>query len=163
MLSLLELPGFPAAKGLPVRPADGGTLGGFTLLEHTADIGVSACGDSLEEALCWLAAGMFSLIVDAKTVAPVSSRVISVASRDREALAVDWLNELLYQYEATGFLPKECHVTLDQRDRRLKAVCKGEEADLDRHHILTVIKAATYHRLSVGHGKEWKVRVYLDV
>ena len=138
-------------------------MGGFALLEHTADIGISACGDSLEEALCWLATGMFSLIVDPDTVAPTYSRVISVASRDREALAVDWLNELLYQYETTGFLLKECHVTLDQGETQLEAICHGEEADLSRHHILTVIKAATYHRLSVSHEEEWKVRIYLDV
>ena len=138
-------------------------MGGFALLEHTADIGISACGDNLEEALCWLATGMFSLIVDPEAVAPTSSRIISVASRDREALAVDWLNELLYQHEVTGFLLKECHVTLDQQETRLEAICQGEETDLNRHHILTVIKAATYHRLSVSHEENWQVRVYLDV
>ena len=138
-------------------------MGGFALLDHTADIGICASGDSLEESLCWLAAGMFSLIVDPETVSPTSTRVISVASRDREALAVDWLNELLYQHEVTGFLLKECHVTLDQEETRLEAICQAEETDLSRHHILTVIKAATYHRLSVSHEENWKVRVYLDV
>ena len=138
-------------------------MGGFALLDHTADIGISACGDSLEEALGWLATGMFSLIVESETVASTSSRVISVASRDREALAVDWLNELLYQYEATGFLLKECHVTLNKEETRLESLCHGAETDLNRHHILTVIKAATYHRLSVTHGENWNVTVYLDV
>ena len=139
-------------------------MGGFALLEHTADIGISACGDSLEEALCWLASGHVQSHRghgDGHTF--TSSRVISVASRDREALAVDWLNDLLYQYEATGFLLKECHVTLDQQETRLEALCHGEEVDLNRHHILTVIKAATYHRLSVSREEQWKVKVYLDV
>ena len=138
-------------------------MGGFVLLEHTADIGISACGDSLEDTLCWLATGMFSILVDPETVAPTSSRVISVASSDREALAVDWLNELVYQYEVTGFLLKECHVTLNEGDTRLEALCHGESADLNRHHILTAIKAATYHRISVSREEEWNVRIYLDV
>ena len=138
-------------------------MGGFTLMDHTADTGISAFGDSLEEALSWLATGMFSLIVDPETVESICSRTISLASSDREAMAVDWLNELIYQHETTGFLLKECHVTLDQGDTQMEAICHGEETDLNRHHILTVIKAATYHRLSVSREDDWNVRIYLDV
>lgn len=70
-------------------------MGEFTLLEHTADVAITASGDSLAEALAWLAAGMFSLIVDQDTVASSQCQHVSVVSRDRETLAVDWLNELL--------------------------------------------------------------------
>lgn len=69
-------------------------MGEFTLLEHTADVAISASGDSLAEALAWLAAGMFSLIVGQETVASSQCQRLSVKSRDRETLAVDWLNEL---------------------------------------------------------------------
>jgi SHS2 domain-containing protein len=138
-------------------------VGGFALLEHTADIGISACGDSLEETLSWLAMGMFSLIVDPHSVVPTRGQVVSVASRDRELLVVDWLNELLYQFEATGFLIKDCQISLDQGGTRLEAFCRGEQSDPGRHHILTVVKAATYHGLSVSHGRQWHVRVILDV
>ena len=132
-------------------------------MDHTADIGVSAFGDDLGEAMAWLAAGMFSLIVDANTVVPSCTRAVSVASRDQEALAVDWLNELIYQYEATGFLMKECQVSLNQGNTRLSALCIGEKMDPDKHHILTVIKAATYHQLSVTYDRQWHVNVILDV
>ena len=153
-------------------------MGGFALLDHTADIGISACGETLEDALSWLAIGMFSLIIDPDAVAASHSRVVSVVSRNREALAVDWLNELLYQYEATGFLMKDCQVSLGKGDRdqgsaeqgngeqdnaRLEALCHGDQVDLARHQILTVVKAATYHRLSVSQGRMWQVSVILDV
>ena len=138
-------------------------MGGFTLLEHTADIGISAYGDNLEETMSWLAVGMFSLIVDPYTVATSESQQVSVVSRDRETLVVDWLNELLYQYEATGFLPKECRVTLGQEDTRLDALCRGESVDPAKHQILTIIKAATYHQLSVSHNRQWRANVILDI
>ncbi len=138
-------------------------MGGFTLLEHTADVGISATGDSLEEALAWLAAGMFSLIVDPDTVAPRHDRTVSVAARDREALKVDWLNELIYQFEATGFLLKERQISLNEGGTGLTARCRGEQADPARHHQLTVIKAATYHHLAVCHDSQWHIRVILDV
>jgi SHS2 domain-containing protein len=138
-------------------------VGGFALLEHTADIGISACGDSLEESLSWLATGMFSLIVDPDTVAVNRFQFVTAVSRDRETLVVDWLNELLYQHETTGLLLKDCHVSLEQGDTRLEALCRGEQSDPGRHHILTVVKAATYHGLSVSHDRRWHVRVILDV
>ena len=132
-------------------------------MEHTADVGISAWGKNLEETLSWLAVGMFSLIVDPATVAADHSQVISLVSRDRETLVVDWLNELLYQHETTGLLLKDCHVSLEQGDTRLEALCRGEQSDPGRHHILTVVKAATYHGLSVSHDRRWHVRVILDV
>ena len=138
-------------------------VGGFTLLEHTADIGISACGDKLEEALAWLAVGMFSLIVEPSTVVRARTQVITVTSSDRDALAVDWLNELVYQYETTGFLMKDFQVSLNQEVTQLEALCGGETLDPSRHHILTVIKAATYHGLSVNHGQQWQVSVFLDI
>ena len=138
-------------------------MGGFDLVEHTADVGISAWGKNLAETLSWLAVGMFSLIVDPTTVASDHSQAVSLVSRDRETLAVDWLNELLYQYETTGFLLKECQVTLKQGDAGLKAIIHGEQVDPARHHILTVVKAATYHLLSVSHNRNWRATVILDV
>jgi SHS2 domain-containing protein len=137
-------------------------VAGFTFLEHTADIGIVATGDSLEEALSWLARGMFSLLVDPDTVAAQCSRQVSLSARDWESLVVDWLNELLYLYEATGFLFKGCRVTLPGPGR-LEARCQGELLDPGRHQIQTVIKAATYHRLEVSNNGQWRVQVILDV
>ncbi len=140
-------------------------MGGFTLLEHTADVGVSSYGESLEEALAWLATGMFSLIVDPSTTNVQGSQVLSVASRDLESLAVDWLNELLFQYETTGFLPKDYQISLRQAKDgiSLEALCQGDQLDPARHGILIVVKAATYHNLSVEQGPPWRISVILDI
>ena len=143
-------------------------MAGFTLLEHTADVGVAATGQTLGEALAWAAKGMLSIIYDLDTVVVRDCLSVSVASRDREALVVDWLNELLYQYEAQDFLTKECQVTLEEDGTRLEARCWGETLDPARHRILTVVKAATYHQLEVAHpslpGKDqWRIQVILDV
>jgi SHS2 domain-containing protein len=141
-------------------------LAGFTLLEHTADVGVVATGQTLGEALAWVAKGMLSIIYDLDTVAPRDCLEVSLASRDREALVVDWLNELLYQYEAAGFLTRDCQIYLEDGDTRLQARCWGESLDPARHRILTVVKAATYHQLEVAHppqAGQWRIQVILDV
>jgi len=137
--------------------------GSFALLEHTADVGIVAAGDSLGEALDWLAKGMFSVIVDLDTVAPRETREVEVASGDREALVVDWLNELLYRYEAEGFLPRDFSVAVDETGNNLSARCVGEPFDEERHVVLTSVKAATYHELELSHDNEWRIQVILDV
>jgi SHS2 domain-containing protein len=118
--------------------------GTFTFLEHTADVGIVATGATLGEALAWAAKGMFSAIADLDRVVPRKRLEVSVISSDSSALVVDWLNELLYRYEAEGFLPREFDVTLDDTGTGLHAQCWGEPIDLERHEILTSVKAATY-------------------
>ena len=78
-------------------------MAGFELLEHTADVGIVATGDTLAEALSWAAKGMFSVIVNPDGVEEREVLEVSVVSTDTTALVVDWLNELLYRYEAEGF------------------------------------------------------------
>ena len=138
-------------------------MGGFKLLEHTADVGVIATGDSLDEALSWAAKGMFSVIAELDSVASVESLNVSVASLDQTALVVDWLNELLYRHEAEGFLPKEFQVSTDEAGTSLKARCLGEPVDPERHRLLTPVKAATYHGLEIAHNGNWRIQVILDV
>jgi SHS2 domain-containing protein len=118
--------------------------GTFTFLEHTADVGIVATGATLGEALAWAAKGMFSAIADLDRVVPRKRLEVSVISSDSSALVVDWLNELLYRYEAEGFSPREFKVTVDDTGTGLHAQCWGEPIDLERHEILTSVKAATY-------------------
>jgi SHS2 domain-containing protein len=138
-------------------------LGGFELVEHTADIGVQATGDTLAEALAWVAKGMFTVIADLERVEPRAILEVSVRSTDREALVVDWLNELLYRHETEGFLPTDFHVAIDETETRLEGRCLGEPFDPLHHDLLTSVKAATYHELSVSHDGSWRIQVLLDV
>ena len=138
-------------------------MGGFEFVEHTADLGVVAHGEEFGEALAQIATGMFSVIVNLEAVAPRKPLKILVTSTDREALVVDWLNELLYRYEADGFLPKEFHVSVKSGGTALEATCLGEPADPERHHLRPAVKAATYHGLRVSDDGEWRIDVVLDI
>ena len=138
-------------------------MGGFELLAHTADVGVVARGDTFSDAMSWLATGMFSIIADLESVEPRDSLEISVTSADRDALIVDWLNELIYRHEAETFIPKTFHVSVDDEASSLIARCDGEHVDEQRHVMRTAVKAATYHGLLVAYNGEWSIRVVLDV
>jgi len=138
-------------------------VGGFRLLDHTADVRVQATGDDFVEALSWVATAMFSVIADLDAVETRQTIEVAVKSDDRETLVVDWLNELLYRFEAEGFLPKVFHVSVNEGGTEINARCGGESADPDRHRIRPGVKAATYHDLEVVHNGEWRIQVVLDL
>ena len=137
-------------------------MAGYQILDHTADVGIAASGNTLAEALAFLAQGMFALIADPETIEVSGSLEFCVSSTDEEALAVDWLNELLYRYEADGFLPKEFCICVEEEGKALTARCCGEKVDPQKR-VFTQVKAATYHGLEVSHNGEWRIQVVLDV
>ena len=139
------------------------SLGEYTILDHTADVGVLATGRDLASALSRAARGMFSVITALDLVEPRRALRVSVASADRETLVVDWLNELLYVHEAEGLLLSDFRVSVDRAGKSLEAECRGEAVDLDRHRMRLSVKAATYHDLEVWGNGEWRIRVVLDV
>ena len=48
-------------------------MGGFELIDHTADVGILATGKDLQEAFAYAAQGMFSVIVELEDVAEEAS------------------------------------------------------------------------------------------
>ncbi len=76
----------------------------FQLLEHTADTGIIAFGETLARAFEHAAEGMFSIITDIDTVAAETRNDISIISADKEGLLIDWLNELIYLFDTENRL-----------------------------------------------------------
>jgi SHS2 domain-containing protein len=102
-------------------------------------------------------------MVDPATVRPRREVSLTAEAGDREALLVAWLNELLYLYEAHGFVAADCAVRVDT-EYALSAVVRGEDANPDRHVPIGHVKAATYHLLRVAPGaRGWEVQAVVDV
>ena len=137
-------------------------LRGFRLLPHTADVGIAAHGDSMAYAYEEAARGLFAIIGDLRTVRPRQTIEVAVKSSDPESLLVDWLNELIFRFDAHGMLFRR-FVIYKFTPTSLSARCYGEKADVKRHRIKTGVKAATYHMASVEAGPPAKLRVYVDI
>lgn len=135
----------------------------YQVLETTADFGVIAQGKTLAEAFEWAAYGMFDQMAELERVEVKESLALQVEGNDQPSLLVAWLNELLYTYEVKEFLPKVFKVE-EITANFLKAQIKGESLDLEKHRILTHIKAVTYHNLAVEPtDKGFRVQVLFDV
>ncbi len=135
----------------------------YRLLEHTADIGVIAYGHSLNEAFANAAYGMFNVLSDLRNVRTVLCRDIEISATDREALLIEWLNELLFIFDVDNIIFKKFTIT-EMEETRLVAQACGEEVDPSRHRLRTAIKAATYHGLEIKEKDGvYVARVILDI
>jgi SHS2 domain-containing protein len=135
----------------------------YRQLPHTADLAWRLWGASLPELFANAGRALSATLTDRRYLRRQESREVSLASVDREALLVDWLNHLLYLFDIDGFLGRDFQVRLVTPEH-LKARVWGERFDPDRHPEKTAVKAATFHQLSIVRaGDGWQATVVLDL
>ena len=135
----------------------------FEILNHTADIGIIAYGEDISKVFVNAARGLFSLIIDPQEVSTKKNREIEVTAPDREALLVNWLNELIYLVDAEEVLFKEFDI-IEITETKLKAKCYGEKINSKKHHLQREVKAATYHQLKIEQSADgWRAQVIFDI
>jgi len=135
---------------------------GYTILDHTADIGVEAFGKNKEEAFEHIAMGMYAIITDESVIENKIKKEITLPrDSDTEQLVIDWLSELLYISDVTGLVFGKFLVEINDH---LHALAWGEPYSRDTHGYGAEIKAVTYHLLSVKNTKKGvTIRVLFDV
>ena len=135
----------------------------FEILEHPADIGFRAFGDSLPELFARAAVAMLSIAGDPLAAEPRERYPLHVESADRESLLVDWLNEVLYWFDGKRIAFREFRVTGFQ-DTAIEATAIGEPRTAERHRSRLIVKAVTYHQLKIEQRDGlWTAEVYLDI
>ena len=135
----------------------------FETLNHTADIGIIAYGKDISEVFINAAKGFLSLVIDPKEVSNKETHDIEVAAADREALLLNWLNELIYLLGAKEVLLKDFKV-IEITDLKLKVQASGEKIKKNKHHFMREVKAATYHKLKIEQTAEgWRAQVIFDI
>jgi SHS2 domain-containing protein len=136
--------------------------GGYSLLEHTADMGIEAHGESLAELFEQAALGLLA-ILGAEQSTGSEERLVEVSGHDVEEVLVNWLNELLYLVEIQAFLPAAFVFEAAGR-QGLRARVQGEPYDPDQHGLEREVKAVTYHQLQVEQENgRWRVRLFVDL
>jgi SHS2 domain-containing protein len=125
----------------------------YRIVEHTADIGIHVEASDLNGLLADAARGLFAIIVDnVDEIQPHHSVELQVSGTQPDFLLLDWLSELLMQFELEKLLFNRFEVVYD--GRLLKGVAWGEPVDTSRHRLLHEVKAITYHGLQVTCGSE---------
>ncbi|MBF0565511.1 MAG: archease [Nitrospirae bacterium] len=136
---------------------------GFEVFDLSGDLGLRIFGESLDDLFVSAALGFYSSVTDPGKILVKTEIGVSLEEESLEALLVAWLNELIYLLDAEGFLCKYVDVK-SVSQRHLVADLHGEPFDAVRHECGLLVKAATYHGLSVLYdGGTWKATVILDL
>ncbi|MBI4608008.1 MAG: archease [Candidatus Rokubacteria bacterium] len=136
---------------------------GFDYFDVAADIGLRGWGPTLEAAFRQTGLGLFALMVSPEGVEEADAREVRAQGETRESLLVNWLNDCLYLHDVEGFVARRIDFTVFE-ERRLHSLLRGEEVDPSRHRLGTLVKAATYHQLTMSQrDQRWEIRVILDI
>jgi protein archease len=140
-----------------------GVMPRFRILEHTADVGFEAFGSTLPEVFENAARALENLMVEQASVKRRGEVRIEVQGSDRAELLVNWLSEILYQHDAERWLFRDFKIeTLD--DHVVSGIAQGEKFDQARHQANLMVKAITYHQLSLQQTTDgWRAQVYVDI
>jgi SHS2 domain-containing protein len=135
----------------------------FRFIDHTADIGVVVFGESLPELFQHAAQSFFSVVTEPKAIHEVETRSFSLDAPGLEELLVSWLNEFLFLFETQGLLFSRFEIK-NLTKEHLEATAWGEKYVEGTHPIKRVIKAVTFHQLSVQKQKGmWKTQIIFDL
>jgi SHS2 domain-containing protein len=129
----------------------------------TADVAFEAYGKDLSELFANAALAMFEVMVNTKQIKPIVKRRVTVDGNDLQSLLFNWLNELLVFVDGENLAFSEFEVKVSEKNLKLKAICKGEEMNRERHETRTHVKAATMHKMEIEKNKIWKAKVILDI
>lgn len=135
----------------------------FEILEHTADIGIRVHGDTVAALFAAAALSLQSVSLHASSIDSIELFEVSVTGEDREALLVNWLNEIIYLLDGKRVAIGRIHVK-SLTDFEVIAAVWVEPLNLERHHVQLVVKAATYHQLKIfEHENGWTAEIFLDI
>ncbi|RLE89130.1 MAG: archease [Thermoprotei archaeon] len=142
--------------------------GGFRHLPHTADVLIEAWGDTLEEAFEYAALGVFEVMTDTSRVEAREERRIKAEGHDLEALLYDWIEQLLYYFDAEQLLFSKFRVEritpMASGSYTLVASAWGEPYDPSRHESRTLVKAMTYHMMEIRRvDNKVRLRFVVDI
>ena len=129
-------------------------------LDHTSELQLEVGAESLAGLLVEAGVALGRLLLGAGGgEARGPWRTLEVRSKDREALLVDWLNELLYLVETACDVPLSIDVA-EATDTWLRARVRGVPVA----RAPSLVKAATHHELVVEEtASGFRGEVILDV
>jgi len=135
----------------------------YRLTTRQSELAVKVTGGSQADLFANSAFALFDVISDVEKIELKERMPLEVEGADRDDLLVNWMRELLYLYQGSGYLLKE-FVIREVKDTSLKAEVCGEKVDPDRHEIKQEIAAVAYHQSRMTKtGNQWTAQLIFEV
>lgn len=129
-------------------------------VDHTSEVQLQVGAESLAGLAAEAGRALGLLLLRGAPAEPAGPpRTLEVESADREALIVDWLNEILFVAEVDLWVAVEFEIE-EASATRLRASARGVRVESPPSNV----KAATFHGLRVVEGDEGlQAEVIFDV
>jgi len=135
----------------------------FEIVSHTADIGMLVRGRDTGELLVHAAQALYSVLFYTTGFTQQLERIVVIDSLDGDTMLVDWLNELIYLFEAERLVFSRFQIE-QITESGLRIRCLGECIDTGLHDVARDVKAATYHDVHISRTEDGcAARVIFDV
>jgi len=135
----------------------------YRVTTRQSELAVKVTGGSQADLFANSAFALFDVISDVEKIEIKERLPLEVEGADRDDLLVNWMRELLYLYQGSGYLLKE-FVIREVKDTSVKAEVCGEKVDPDRHEIKQEIAAVAYHQSRMTKtGNQWTAKLIFEV
>jgi SHS2 domain-containing protein len=135
----------------------------YRLTRNQSEVAVRVVGDSQADLFANSATALFDVMADIEKIEIKERIPLEVEGTDRDDLMVNWMRELLYLYQGSGYLLKEFKIH-EVKDSIVKAEVCGEKIDPDRHEIKQEIGAVAFHKSRMQKtGSQWIAQVIFEI
>jgi SHS2 domain-containing protein len=136
----------------------------YRITKHQSELAVRVVGESQADLFANSALTLFDVMVaDLEKVECKESIPLEVEGSDRDDLMVNWVRELLYLYQGSGYLLREFLIR-EVKDTVVKADVRGEKIDPDRHEIQQEIAAVASHKSRMQKtGNQWTAHLIFEI
>lgn len=134
----------------------------YRVTKRQSELAVRVTGNSQAELFANSAFALFDVMTDISTVETREKLPLEVEGTDRDDLMTNWMRELLYLYQGSGYLLRNFHIH-QVKDTSVKAEVAGEKIDPDRHEIKQEIAAVAYqHGRMEKTGDQWIAQLVFE-
>ncbi len=135
----------------------------YRLTRRQSELAVRVTGNTQVDLFANSAFALFDVMADVDKI-EVKERInLEVEGTDRDDLMVNWMRELLYLYQGSGYLLREFNIR-EVKDTIVKAEVCGEKIDPDRHEVKQEIGAVAFHKSRMEKtGNQWTAQVIFEL
>jgi SHS2 domain-containing protein len=135
----------------------------YRINKHQSEIAVRVTGNSQADLFINSAFALFDVMADMKAIEVKERLPLEVEGSDRDDLMVNWVRELLYLYQSSGYLLREFRVR-EVKDTIVRAEVGGEKIDPDRHEINQEIASIAFHKSRMEKtGNQWTAHLIFEI
>ena len=135
----------------------------YKVIRRSTELSIRLSGDSRTQILADAGFALLDLLVDLSSVEIRESITLEVEGVDNDDLLVNWMRELLYEYETSGYMLKEFDIQ-EAGEFAVRVEARGEKFDPDRHEEREAIGAVAERVSHLGKmGSLWTAQVSFEL